>query len=28
MQIVSQQDIKGPDTMANLVWANTYITSL
>jgi len=26
MQIVSQQDTKGPDTMADLVWANTNIS--
>ena len=24
IQIVSQQDIKGPNAMANLVWANTF----
>jgi len=26
IQIVSQHGIKGPDTMANLVWGNTYIS--
>jgi len=26
IQIVSQEGIKGPETMANLVWANTYIS--
>jgi len=26
IQIVSKQGIKGPDTMGNLVWANTYIS--
>jgi len=26
IQIVSQEGIKGPDTMANLVWANTYVS--
>jgi len=26
IQIVSQQGIKGPNTMVNLVWANTYIS--
>jgi len=26
MQIVSQQGIKCPDTMVDLVWANTYIS--
>jgi len=25
IQIVSEQGIKGPDTMANLVWANTFL---
>ena len=26
IQIVSQQGIKSPDTMAILVWVNTYIS--
>ena len=26
IQIVCEQGIKGPDTMANLVWANTHIS--
>jgi len=26
MQVGSQHGIKGPDTMANLVWANTHIS--
>jgi len=26
MQVVSQHGIKGPDTMANLVWAKTNIS--
>jgi len=26
IQVVSQHGIKGPDTMANLVWANTNIS--
>jgi len=26
IQIVSQQEIKGPDTMDDLGWTNTYIS--
>jgi len=26
MQVVAQHGIKGPNTMANLVWANTNIS--
>ena len=26
IQIVSQQDIKGPDTIGNLLWVNIYIS--